>query len=326
MPHAGKGPFSPEEQQRLGIDVFGLHPEINMGGIDPDIVACLFDPDCARRMQDAVGGDTATSSIGGDTATSSITDTTISASGKSSKVSTTITDVDEVTDVARRVFFDIPTPEQFLDNFENAFAGFASSMKDAGLGDTDLRAMLDPSTGFIQSMFSEYMGKIAQRAQAGEELYELAGLTGETKQVGQREGQVIETETTRLTVTEAEEILRKSGQEITTSAVESIIKESGKVSAAESKTTTAISEAQDAISKSTVKTTATAKEITTENLFSRPGVARVFKFSPTDFLIEKFDAEEISDVSVGMLSTLIKANAPLRRRQTGAVAVSARRT
>lgn len=322
MTDRGTGPFSPEEQAEFGVGLLGQHPTAAaaVGGDLSDaeaLAACMFDPDCSKALGDQIGGDTASSSVG----TSST-----SGSSSSSSVSKQFTSVDEAINVAQRVFFDIPTPEQFLDNFENAFAGFAASMRDAGLGDTDLRAMLDPSTGFIQSMFSEYMGKVAQRAQAGESPYELVGLEGETKQVGQREGDVVETDTTRLTVVEAEEILRKSGQQVTQSAVDSIIKESGKKSSSDSQETSSSSQTDSGTSKSTSTTKATSKTVVTENLFSRPGVARVFKFSPTDFLLEKFDVDNVDDVSTGMLSTLIKANAPLRRRSTGAVSVAARRT
>ncbi len=310
MSHAGKGPFSPDEQERLGVDIFGNH-----GTPENDLIACLFDPECAASLADQVGEDTATS-----------TTTTTSSSGTSSKVSTVATDVDEVTSIARRVFFDIPTPEEFLDDFENAFAGFAQSMRDSGLGDTDLKAMLDPSTGFIQSMFSEYMGKVAQRAQQGEELFELVGTEGQPVKVGEREGQVTQVETTRVTRTEAEAILRQNGQEVTESAIQTVIKESGEVSEADRKTITGSSGTTSATEESTVTTTAATKETVTEELFSRPGVARVFKFSPSDFLVEKFDAEDIDDVSVGMLATLIRANAPRRRPQTSAVSTSARRT
>lgn len=303
MPHSI--PFLPTDEEQA------VHDAENV------VIACLFDPDCAKELEDAIGGNTATSVN---------TSTTSVSSGSSSKVSTVITDIDEVTSIARRVFFDIPTPEEFLNDFENAFAGFAKSMRDAGLPQTDLAAMLDPSTGFIRTMFSEYMGKVAQRAQEGEEIFELVGTEGQTVQVGEREGQVTTIETTRVTRAEAETILRKSGQDVTESAINSIIKESGEVSDVDSKTSTVSSDTSTSTEKSTTTTKASTKETVTEELFSRPGVARVFKFSPTDFLVDKFNAEDIDDVSVGMLSTLIRANAPRRRPQTSAVSVSARRT
>ena len=57
-----------------------------------------------------------------------------------------------------RVFLDIPTPEEFLDDFSNAFSGFAQRMVQGGLSGADLNTMLDPSSGFMQSMLGEYMG------------------------------------------------------------------------------------------------------------------------------------------------------------------------
>jgi hypothetical protein len=234
---------------------------------------------------------------------------------------TTTREFDEFIKQITRVYIDVPTPEEFLDDFGNALAGYAQDMVEAGMSQGDLNLMLDPTTGFMQTMLNEYTGNLAQRAAAGEDIFEVAGVGGEEQLLGTRTGEVTVQDITRMTRTRAEEVLRESGEQVTEESLQRIIDEDTQ-------------RQQETIRETTDQVTTTERDETvtetgerrfeeTEALISRPRLTPVYKFSPSDFLTERFGDD------IGQLTAQIRGRKGERGRiaqtATGGPVVSARR-
>jgi hypothetical protein len=231
---------------------------------------------------------------------------------------------EEVISQINREYFEVETPEKFLDTFMNAFAGFALSASEAGLGGADLETMLDPGSGFMQSMLTEYIGRQAQIAASGENPYEVVGVGGGEEFLGERTGDVSKTEIKRMTRVEAEETLRRQGQTVTSENIQRTIDDDFQ-SQQSALTTTSTGETKTDTDTSSEQLS-TSEFTETEQIFSRNRLDQVFKFSPSDFLKGRFNAEELDESAVGRIATEIRASAPRRRPIGGTqTAISARR-
>lgn len=236
----------------------------------------------------------------------------------------------ELVEQISREYIDVPTNEEILDNFETAFSGFAANASEAGLSQADIQTMLDPRSGFMQSMLQEYMGEIAQRAQAGEDLFEVVGVDGGEEFLGTRTGDVVSETIGRMSRTQAEEVLRERGEQVTNESVQRTIDED-------------FQQQQSSLSETTDQTTTQTEETTsgttgqtrfegTEEIFRRPRVTPTFAFSPTEFFLTRFapgtegTPEEVRERFLGQMATEIRASAPRQRPGGGSVAISARRT
>jgi hypothetical protein len=221
----------------------------------------------------------------------------------------TTTTQDEFIRQISRTYIDVPTAEEFLNNFENAYAGFLQGMRETGLSQTDITAALDPGSGIMDTFMDEYMGELAQRAARGEDIFEVVGLEGEPVLIGERPGEVTTTEITRMTTTEAERVLRESGQEVTQESVSQLITADEEEQRRRQEAMTTTTTTDQTVRETEEETTRFAGERRfeeTEQLFERPRVVPVFKFSPTEFLQERFP-------DPGMLSTVVRARAGQRR-------------
>jgi hypothetical protein len=315
MPHHGLGPFSPAQQASLGVDTFGNHgPEAVPGSpgnpegtdIESLIEGLLEDEDEGGRAEDI--SETGTRAIRGET--------------ERDITGTTTREFDELIRQISRVYIDVPTPEEFLDDFSNAFMGYAQDMVEAGMSQGDINLMLDPGTGFMQTMMSEYMGNLAQRAARGEDLFDIAGLEGAPELIGTRPGAVTVQEITRMTREQAEQVLRERGEQVTTESVQRTIDED--VQRQQSAITTTQDEVTTETRDETLTETGERRFEETEEIFRRPRVAPVFRFSPGEFLQERFGDD------IGQLAIAVKGRKGERARigqtATGGAVVSARRT
>lgn len=229
-----------------------------------------------------------------------------------------------------REYIDVPTAEELLNNFENAFAGFAANATEAGLDQGDVQAMLDPRSGFMQSMLQEYMGEIAQKAEAGEDIYDVVGVDGGEEFLGTRAGDVVSETIGRMSRTQAEEVLRQRGEQITNESVQRVIDEDFQQQQSSLAETTdlTVTETGETISGTTGET----RLEETEEIYARPRVTPVFAFSPTEFFLTRFapgtegTPEEVRERFLGRMSTEIRTSAPGRRAGTGTTVAGARRT
>jgi hypothetical protein len=300
------------------------HPEEedgNLGNLANLIVFCQNNrdaPECAF-MADVGGG---------------AEDTAVSRTTTTAQDSFTKETTDEIIQQTQRVFFAVPTPEEFLNEFGNAFSGFIANAEEAGLSGGDINQMRDPSSGFMQQMLDEYRGELAQMAARGEDPFELAGLGGEQVQVGERPGQRVETETERVSRLETEAATRGGSTTITT-PLGTTAGEGGEAqepSGPPSTRTVTEGGTETGTAVSTADRTRTFEE--TEEIVQRPNITPIFKLSPTTFFLQRFNPgpvegetpEEGRERFLGKLATELRASAPRQRPRGGSVAVSARRT
>ncbi len=207
--------------------------------------------------------------------------------GRTTGVSTSLTE-----QISRR-FFDVPTPEEFLNDFETAYGGFIENMREQGLGSSAISLALDPATGLMDRLMSEYMGGLAERANAGEDIFGLVGT--------EEDFDLIRTE--------------PGTESITTGETKQVSTQKTRVEGEEKPT---------AVSQFETKTTQESKFKGETEVFARPKIASVFKFSPTDFLNERFHGD------AGELATFVESEKGVRQRQrqtlAGGVAIAGRQT
>ncbi len=245
---------------------------------------------------------------------------------------------EEIIEQVQREFFDVQTPEDFLDDFMTSFSGFAVNAAAAGLSDADFEQMIDPRSGFMQQMLTEFIGEQAKRALAsGETPFETVGVQGEPEFLGTREGDVSETSFRRVTRTEAEEQLRRDGVEVTEESITQLIEQDAaqQQTSAQSTRTSETDDRQTTTEDTTDVDTGTTQFTQELEVFSRPRIDQVFKFSPTDFFLSKFALPEGleqdkagTEKFLGMISTQIRAAAPRVRPGGGgptSTSISARR-
>lgn len=253
-----QGPPSPTDVQDFG-----------------DIAQAILDEE-AKRAEATVGPTTSTS-----TSTSSSTGSTISKQTS-------------VTEQISRRFFDVPTEEQFLDNFEIAYGGFLEKMRDQGLGGQFITLALDPATGLMDRLMSEYMGDLALRAERGESIFELVGT--------EEDFELIRTEPGSESITKGTSESISKSQTKGVSGGKTVRDEDAEVT---SKTSGASASTSEQVSKGTSE----SKFNEIVEVIARPEISAVFKFSPGDFLADRFHGDE------GELATFIESEKGVRQRQ-----------
>ena len=173
-------------------------------------------------------------------------------------------------------YLDIPTPEEFLDDFSVALATHVQGLVEAGeLGrDTAMWIMENPNV-----VLTDYLGELGQRAAAGEEIFAPVGLEGEPELLGERPGrqEAGVTETKRGSVTEA----------VSQAQQTALATQAGVSQVAGTATTTREKTVRDE------EQVVGAKLKETEEVFARPRLGYVSKMSPLEFLAEQAPAQNL---------------------------------
>ena len=300
-----------------GIDVTNMTPL--------EYLACLADSDCVERMEEFeedLLSDSAAATAPEDTFTRTDRDTTT----ETDAITRTL--VEDITQTQTQVFFSLPTAEQFLNDFENSFAGFAANAAAAGLGSGDVNQMLDPNSGFMRKLLTEYIGEIAQRALDGEDPLEFQGQDNqEGVPLGDRPGVTTITDTDRdTTVDSTQDTVSRTDES------RSVQETSGDDPQSVQQDSVLDEHTADTV-HSQSDTDVHAEEHVTEELIQRDLIAPVNKFTPTDFFLNKFASEgagedeaAVTERFLGSLSTEIRTSAPRIRPRGGTpTSVSARR-
>ncbi len=329
-------PYTSESDGATGYEAY--ERDLQAGLIDEDgNVLDTPDVDAVdnQRRQDAE--DARSETIGGSTTTgtSTSTEATTTTSRSTRRSRTTGRDV-SVTEQLSRRFIDVPTKEKFLDDFQNAFSGFAQGAIAAGMSGGDLNDMM--SQDFVQMMMSEYMGNLAERAARGEDIFELVGTEEDFRHIRTEPGTESttrgrSTEETRSTGEDTSESVsrgRTGSESEETSASETTEEGTGGRGSRGRDTSTQTGTSTSTRTSRGTETGLSTSERTRESRFrertevlSRPEISAVYKFSPTDFLAGRF-GKKMDEATLGRLSTEIRASAAGKRGgKTGAV--SARR-
>ena len=255
--------------------------------------------------------------------------TTVSTSTSSSKSSSRGSRI-SITEQINRRFFEVPTPEEFLDNFEVAFGGFLSNMRDSGLSPGDIGLALDPATGLMDLLLGEYMGGLAQRAAAGEDIFSIVGTEEDFKLLRTEPGtESIEKGTSQNTTKGSSTSSGGSSTQSPTDPDEEkrafdFGPQQPGAGAGDSEETSRSKQSGSSTSESDSKDTSLSTFKSVTQVLSAPKIAAVFSFSPGSFLDERFHGD------AGELATFIASRKGERQRGrqtiTGAPVVTARRT
>lgn len=179
--------------------------------------------------------------------------------------------------LTRREYLDIPTPEEFLDQFSVALATHTQGLVEAGELDRDTAQWIMDNPDLL---FDEYIGEMGQRAAAGEQIFKPVGLEGEPELAGVRPGrqETRDVATTRgaitETLTQAQQAAQATRGGITTPA-------------ATQRTT------QERV-QLTERERLGATFAETEEVYTRPKLDYVYAVSPLDWLAEFKPATEIT--------------------------------
>lgn len=107
-----------------------------------------------------------------------------------------------------RVYVDVPTPEEFLDDFRNGFSTYISGLRQQG-GIT-----LNQQNWFMENMdlfLGEYLGRLGEMAAQGQNIFQTVGVDGDPKFLGSREGAQSTSKLTGTTTTKTSGIDRTAG-------------------------------------------------------------------------------------------------------------------
>ncbi len=181
-----------------------------------------------------------------------------------------------------RTYVDLPTPQEFLDNFTNAFNIHITSLVQSGAIRPEVAAF---SRDLQQQIFGEYLAEQTRRMMAGEPLWKVVGQNAEEKLIGTREG--------------ASEIQQSQGtsQSTTTS------KRSETASSATPSTTPEGQAVESSTTSGTTNTNDTSKSQdilhATEAIMSRNNLTYVASLSPLDFFKDKATAQRLNFLYAG---------------------------
>jgi len=252
--------------------------------------------------------------------------TTSTSTSTSVKTGTTISHRASITEQISRRFFDVPTPEKFLDSFEISFGGFLENMRDTGLGSGDIGLALDPATGLMDRLMAEYMGDLAQRAERGEDIFEIVGTEEDFNLLRTEPGMESSTKGTSEETSQSQSggtTTGQSGKKGPQTGAQAAQEQRGGPGAPPTVTSTSTGKS-GSTSKQTSKGTFESKFSEVVEVLSRPEISAVFKFSPGDFLSERFHGD------AGELATFIQSEKGVRQRQrqtlAGGVVVAGRQT
>ena len=180
-----------------------------------------------------------------------------------------------------RTYVDLPTPAEFLDNFNNAYNIHLTSLSQSGAIRPEVAAF---SRELQQQIFGEYLAEQTRRMMAGEPLWKVVGQNAEEKQVGVREGQS-EIQTSQGESKSTTSSVRNETQ----SGIPSV---TGAGAAVELGTTSGTTNTES---------TEAATDILKANeiVMSRNNLAYVANLSPLDFFKDKATAQRLNFLYAG---------------------------
>lgn len=177
----------------------------------------------------------------------------------------TVSNQDTVSSTKRTTttFVDMPTPEEFLDNFERSFAIHIEGLKQTGGLRTEVAEFALQNQGLF---YDSYLREQVAQLLAGTPLFKTVGLNADEKLIGSRQGEL----------TQDKSKTAQNSQQNTTANQSAVPSE------------TPLGKALDstASESSTEKSTSTYDNTldTTEAIVQRNGLAVVASLSPLDFL------------------------------------------
>ena len=215
-----------------------------------------------------------------------------------SRTSTTVTGQETI---RRTRFIEVPTPEHFLNEFQNALRAQLNVLLAEGqISFDDAQLILDPSTGIMNTLLDEYLGVLGKKALAGEPLFDIPARPTSGIPIGSRSAPGGEqSQITTKTEGTSKQTSEQTGSTTTIGGV-------GGTTQQQTKTTTE----QNINTEQQVKRD--VKQELIEEFRVVPSLDLVFRYSPTKFLSDRFK-------NPGELLTFARAIQGRRRRTAATV-------
>ena len=186
-----------------------------------------------------------------------------------------------------RTYVDLPTPEEFLDNFTNAYNIHITNLAQSGAIRPEVAAF---AREMQQQVFGEYLTEQTARMMRGEPLWKVVGANAEEKLLGARAGQSA-AEASRGT---QQSTTVSSRTDKTTGVAPSVTPAGQALDQSTSGTTT---EQQTQASEDTLNAT--------EAIMSRNNLAYVANLAPLDFFKDKATAQRLNFLFAGQKGTAV---------------------
>lgn len=202
------------------------------------------------------------------------------------EVSRTITSkIERDSEIRRtsRLYVDVPTADEFMDDFQVGFNAFAEEAVKNGTINSRQRGWIGD---MAQDFFEMYMGELGSRAARGEDIFRVVGLNAEEEKIGHRMGDVTE-ETVKETTKEEQQV----SEETKATAGDGDLRETGRPS----------SESTTVDETTTQEGTSSTAGQETEEIFKRNRLAVVHDLSPAAFMMQRFKRPE--DLATFVAST-----------------------
>ncbi len=203
-------------------------------------------------------------------------------------------------------FVDLPTPEEFMNDFTTGLAAYVGDLRGQGLITRDAAAfMLDNPDIF----YARYLSDLSDRIDAGEDIFQVVGADGTPVRIGEREAGTEEIETTGI---DRERVLQEVLSNERTQIEEEVIREltsTGTVETTEQQQQVdaeidrRVEERTNTLINEAIQFFGTENTISIEQIFSRPRLTSVFKISPRSFLTSTISASEAENFAAGQRGT-----------------------
>ncbi len=217
------------------------------------------------------------------------TSTAIDFTGNSTSVGRFRTDTNRSINETVRRYVDVPTPREFLNDFEVGTNAYLAGLRESGaISQFDM----DLARNQMGSLLDDYLGELGLRAARGEDIFEVVGVSNEIQRLGNRPGQQSTTQTS--------ETEKTTGSQTTSGSSSGTSTTNGETSSAtDSSTETSRTDNENVRNDTTTRNQ-------TEELFRIDEIANVRKLSPMNFLEGRFE-------NPGELSTVLRSRAGRQR-------------
>lgn len=212
------------------------------------------------------------------------------------------TETERETTVSQTRFIEMPTPEEFMDDFTNGLSAFVIQLRREGRITRDAADWALDNPDFF---LDRYITAIQDMIDAGKDIFRPVGATGDPIFLGEREAGTEEIESTgidrerilsEVLANEREQIEEEVIRDLIATGTVETTEQQQQVDAeidrrVERRTQTLINEA--------IQFFGTETTITTEQVFSIPRPTNVFVLAPGDFLSSEFPAQNVEQIAAG---------------------------
>lgn len=230
-------------------------------------------------------------------------------------------------------FIDVPTPEEFLNDFQNGSTTYLRGLLSEGVVDRETVDFLMDNPDLL---FDGYLADLGARAARGEDIFRVVGTENEIERLGERLGESFTEEYSGFTrdqiyeqivSTQKDKIMEEvrtqfsEQQTQTDSAGNALPFTTEQEQQIMEETNRRLNEITNRLVNEQIEQSGSMTQLTVEEMIARPKLATVFKISPLSYLQSQYTPQSLMNLAAGRRGT------EQRRRDTatGSTPVAPRR-